>query len=176
MVLKTSKTHKVRTRWYWFDTVVLSNFIFAKALPWIEDRYSGRLALTSEVMDELSAGVAAGFSSLSEVDDLITQKKAEYVTLSLPEQREFRKLRVRLGAGEASCIAAALSRGGTVVTDDRAARTECKEKGVPVTGTIGILAASCRDGKISIKDAEARLEMMKSSGFFSPINRIRDIL
>ena len=35
---------------------------------------------------------------------------------------------------------------GLVVTDDRAARNCCSERGVDFTGTIGILKACCREG------------------------------
>ena len=49
-----------------------------------------------------------------------------------------------LAPGEASCIAQAKARGGVVITDDRAARQCCHERGVVFTGTIGILTISLR--------------------------------
>lgn len=48
-------------------------------------------------------------------------------------------LREALDAGEAASLAAAIERGGTLATDDLAARRLATDHGVPVTGSVGWL-------------------------------------
>ena len=67
-------------------------------------------------------------------------------------------------------------RGGTVVTDDRAARGSCSERDVPFTGTIGILKACARDGTLEADEADAVLNLMMDAGYLSPVRRISDLL
>ena len=42
-----------------FDTVVLSNFALSESLDILRTRYGGRGFVTSEVLDEIVAGVVA---------------------------------------------------------------------------------------------------------------------
>ncbi len=63
-----------------------------------------------------------------------------------------------------------------MVTDDRAARRQCTQIGLPTTGTIGILKASVLDGHITISDADSILLRMTAAGFYSPVRTISDIL
>lgn len=81
-----------------------------------------------------------------------------------------------LGDGEASCIACALKRRGIVVTDDRMARNICKEHAIAVTGTFGILKAAYLDGILQIDEADTMLKQMVDFGFYSPVQKISDML
>jgi hypothetical protein len=96
--------------------------------------------------------------------------------LTAEERRIYRDLLRSLAPGEASCVACAKVRGGTVVTDDRAARGACAERDVPTTGTIGILKACVRDRTSDAEEADATLELMIDAGYFSPVRRIGDLL
>lgn len=161
---------------YFFDTVSLSNFALAHALGLLVKRYGNTALVSNEVLDEVMAGVAAGYSALQQIVDLVDQQVFASVLLKTAERRVFAEVIAHLGAGEASCIAAASRRNGIVVTDDRAARTACCERGIPFTGTVGILKAACIDGQASVEEAERVLADMVSHGFYSPVQRIRDIL
>jgi len=99
-----------------------------------------------------------------------------HAVLSREERQAFGGLLRQLGPGEASCIACAADRGGTVATDDRAARACCAEREVACTGTIGILKACCREQLVTPEEADALLAQMVRHGFYSPIRRIRDVL
>lgn len=159
-----------------FDTVSLSNFALAQSLDLLVSRYGDRLCVTHEVLDELIEGMAAGYSALNEVLTLVEEGVFSSVVLTREERRACADLRHDLGAGEASCLAIASCRGAVVVTDDRAARRSCAERSVSFAGTIGILKAMCRDGHISVDEADEILSNMISNGFYSPVSRVRDVL
>lgn len=161
---------------YLFDTVSLSNFALADSLPLLVQRYGHNLIITTEVLDELIAGVSAGYSRLKTVVDLDYQGVFTSTVMSAEERNTYARCIEQLGSGEASCLAVAASRACVVATDDRAARTACEAHDVRYTGTLGILKASCLDGQLSVQDADDLLATMVRQGFYSPIRRIRDIL
>ncbi len=160
----------------WFDTVVLSNFLFADSLPWLIDRYQGRILVTSAVLDEIAQGIACGYGELNAAYSYLGPKKIVHYSLTPKELKKIAYFRRYLGAGEASCLACALSRGGIVVTDDRKARAACKENNIQYTGTVGILSAAATGGSLSADEADAMLERMKKHGFYSPVSSIKDIV
>jgi predicted nucleic acid-binding protein len=96
-------------------------------------------------------------------------------TMSLKERLAYAELLGNLGSGEASCLACAQVNGGIVATDDKIARESCRDRGVAVTGTLGILLAACKDEEISFDDADAALQRMIDKGFYSPVSRISDL-
>lgn len=159
-----------------FDTVSLSNFALTDSISLLVQRYGSRLLVTDEVLDEIAAGIACGYTSLNEIEKLVDKKIFSHVVLDSAERQIFQQLLRPLGSGEASCIAAATYRNGIVATDDRAARATCTEREIPVTGTIGILKASCQEKLISIYEADDLLHRMEFQGFYSPVKRISDIL
>jgi predicted nucleic acid-binding protein len=160
-----------RRKVYYFDTVTLSNFALAGRFDVLIMRYGERLLLTLEVLDELAEGVIAGYGPLREIEKAVEDgriKRAE-ASMSSSARQTYRELLRVLGPGEASCIAHASGCKGVVVSDDRAARLCCTEKGIAVTGTIGILKACCIDGSITEKEADGILHAMIAAGFYSPI-------
>lgn len=163
-------------RCWFFDTVVLSNFALAGCLDLLVTRYGARLAITNEVLDEISDGVAAGHDGLAAIQTLAADGVVKATVLNAAERKFYVKLLCVLGPGEASCIAAAVSRHAVVATDDRAARACCAEHKVPVTGTIGILKACCRDSALTAAMADAILAAMVAHGFYSPVRRISHVL
>jgi predicted nucleic acid-binding protein len=167
--------HK-NVRCWFFDTVVLSNFALAERLDLLVTRYGARLAITNEVLDEISDGVAAGHDGLAPIQTLAADGVVKATVLNPDERKLYVKLLRALGPGEASCIAAAVTRHALVATDDRAARACCAEHKVQVTGTIGILKACCRDCALTADRADAILAAMVAHGFYSPVRRISDVL
>ncbi len=162
-----------------FDTVVLSNFAFAKdGINFLKKRYQQRGATTLQVLQEITKAVYAGYQQIEQIEkSLFTRRGFQKITLTEKEQNHYMLLLRNLGEGEASCLAAAIQRSGIgFVTDDRAARNFCKERDVPVTGTIGILKAACLDGILEVVHADQMLDQMVSYGFYSPIHKISDIL
>jgi predicted nucleic acid-binding protein len=161
-----------------FDTVVLSNFAFIPGgASFLRMRYCARGQVTLQVIEELAKASYSGFNHLEEIENnLLNSSGFEKTSLEETEQKIYISLLKNLGVGEASCIACALQRKGVVVTDDRMARNICKERDVQVTGTLGILKAACLDGALEIEEAEAMLKQMIAHGFYSPVQRLVDIL
>ncbi|MFW5842521.1 MAG: hypothetical protein ACOCW6_01215 [Spirochaetota bacterium] len=160
-----------------FDTVTLSNFALSGAFELLVNRYGRSLRVSEQVRAELGAGRNRGYAELAAVEEALAAGSivpAEPMTM--PESELFVDLLRTLGSGEASCVALARHRGGIVATDDRTARSCCAERGVPVTGSIGILKALCIDRTIASEEADAVLNRMVSVGFYSPVRRISDLL
>jgi len=160
-----------------FGSVTLSNFALAARIDLLVERYGAGVQVTPQVLDELLEGIAVGFDALTTVIDAVTRGELGSAGDLAPEERRLLgELLRNLGHGEASVLACAQHREGTVVTDDRAARSICGERGVPFTGTIGILLASVRDGLLTPPEADVLLDRMVQAGFFSPVRRVSDLL
>lgn len=156
-----------------FDTVVLSNFAFANGgLSLLKEKYSNRGCITLQVMEEIQKAGFVDYDKLEKISSLIEGNCFSLIILNQIELDQYLIFLRHLGSGEASCIAAAMYRGGIVVTDDRMARNKCRENQVLVTGTIGILKAGCQEKIIDLEIANAMLEQMIAKGFYSPVKKI----
>jgi predicted nucleic acid-binding protein len=164
-------------RFYYFDTVTLSNFALVHRLDLLTGRYGGRLHITPEVLGEIMDGIAAGYSALGAIESALDVGAIRLADpLSPAERRIYQRLLRILSPGEASCIARVKVRKGIVVTDDRAARDCCAGEGVSVTGTIGILKACCKSGALSPAVADVVLQAMIDAGYHAPVNSISGLL
>ena len=160
-----------------FDTVTLSNFALSGAFDLLLDRYGRSLRVTEQVRAELAAGRIRGYSELAVMERALASGAIVPIEpMTMPESELFVELLRILGSGEASCVALAFHRGAIVATDDRAARSCCAERGIPVTGSIGVLKALCMDLAITSGEADAILARMVVAGFYSPVRRISDLL
>ena len=164
-------------RRFFFDTVTLANFALAGCLGLLVDRYGTSLCVTEQVRVELAAGRAGGYAGLEAVEAALTGGAISPAgPMDTAERELFAEFLRTFGAGEASCIAFALQRGGVVVTDDRTARRRCASRGIRVTGTIGILQALAADRIVAAEEADALLARMVEVGFHSPIRRVSDLV
>ena len=157
---------------WFFDSVTLSNFALAGGLQVLIGRYRGRGFVATQVVDELTRGVAAGYAPLGDGLDLVDKGLLRMVSLDRDERTTFRQLVAHLGEGEAGTIAAAHRRLGVVVSDDLATRRTCADMRIPVTGTIGILQAAVLDRKLTLSAANDLLHIMIEAGFHSPVNSL----
>jgi len=98
------------------------------------------------------------------------------VALTPAEQERFRNLAVHLGEGEASCLAVAVQRGYKVATDDKDARRLARQLGVPLTGTVGILAVLVKKGHINLAEGNRLLREMIAAGYRSPMVTLEEVL
>jgi len=130
----------------------------------------------SEVLDEIAAGIVAGYEKLLDIRPIVGLGKIQEITLNRGERQRYTHLRRNLGSGEASCIAAAEARNALVCTDDRLARAECSRLGIPFTGTIGVLKTACDRRILTPAEADKILSRMIDAGFYSPIKVITEIL
>jgi predicted nucleic acid-binding protein len=161
-------------KWF-FDAVVLSNFLFADAVTLLKERYRNKGIITREVYDEISAGFAE-YPELKNVEKLLDDKSFRLVSLSKRARKFYLELILHLGKGESACIALARVTSGVVVTDDRAARLQCRNMNIPVTGTVGILKAAILSGQTNLTRADAYLKTMIKAGFYAPVRSLSEII
>jgi predicted nucleic acid-binding protein len=166
---------------YIFDATVISNFAAVERLDLLEKRYRGRAFTTIEVGDELRKGAQAGYAHLEPAVQQIEAVSPDgWLRILSPESSRERRLRLdfdhSLDAGEASCLALALSRGLILATDDLAARRLAREKRVRLTGTLGILIALVRNEMLALTEANALLETMIDKHYRSPVDDLDDLI
>jgi predicted nucleic acid-binding protein len=166
---------------YVFDTTVLSNFAAVHRLDLLEGRYRGVVFTTLEVSNELRKGIKAGYAYLKPaLQQIETISPSGWIRLLSPDSAVEHRLQSEfdqfLDAGEASCLALAISRGFTLVTDDLAARRLAQARDVPLTGTLGILIALVRDDALPLNKANAILTTMIQRRYRSPVDRLDELV
>jgi predicted nucleic acid-binding protein len=136
-----------------FDTMCLSHFARADRLDVLRDLLIEREPWTTTVVrSELAVG-ARIHTRLGQTLTLDWMRVASLDTLE--ELGCFVKWANRLGSqemdlGEASVLAAAELQHGIAITDDRDATNVARRYGADVHGTIWLLAAACREGKLTL--------------------------
>ncbi|HEX7181588.1 MAG TPA: DUF3368 domain-containing protein [Thermoanaerobaculia bacterium] len=97
--------------------------------------------------------------------------------LDLTEREHARAAEIgrALGPGEAACIAAAVSRGFFMLSDDWAARELGRSLGLEVSGTLGVLDRLVLQQILGLEEADALLAEMVRRGFRSPYSSLREI-
>jgi predicted nucleic acid-binding protein len=166
---------------YIFDTTVLSNLAAVGRLKLLKTRYGDIAFTTVEVSDELRKGIQAGYGYLEQVMQQIESiTPGGWLRILVPESVVEHRLRAEfdllLDPGEASCLALAISRGLTLVTDDLAARRLAKDRSVPLTGTLGILIALVRGGILSLTEANDILAAMIHRHYWSPVDHLDGLI
>jgi predicted nucleic acid-binding protein len=159
-----------------FDCCVISNVALAGARDVLESLSKGRAFITDFVAAEVLRGIQAGHSRLEAIPEAVRSGWLRETGLRSREEKRLFESRSRsLGLGEASSIAVAKSRGFVLASDDRVARAEAARLGVPLTGTLGILAKAVRTGVCDSSRADEYLARMVEAGFFSPLRSIKKI-
>lgn len=145
----------------------LSHFARADRLDVLRDLLVERACWTTTVVrSELAIG-ATHHPSIGQalaVDWMQVASLDELTDLSC-----FVKWATRLGSGrrdlgEASVLAAAELRSGIAVTDDREATKVARRYGAEVHGTVWLLAAACRDGKLTTVAAGSIVDVLHRQG------------
>lgn len=147
------------------DTTVLNNFAQVSRPDLLRLAFPDLVA-TREVLDELLEGERLG------VVPSCDWRWLEIVPLTEEESARAQAFLEHLDPGEATCLAVAQSRGWAVVTDDQAARTEARLRGLQVSGTLGALDRLVQKGHLSIEQANALLATMIAHGYRSPIRTL----
>ena len=162
------------------NTTVISNFASIGQLDVLRQLY-GALAMSTEVYDEIQAGLAEGYRFYEGIEQWV-EPLAEggwiHLTSLSHEQelRYFRELPTRLHRGEMSSLAIARHRGWLLLTDDRAARTEATRLGVLVSGSLGCLVLAVERHLCSLAQANSWLQEMMRQGYRSPITDLTPLL
>lgn len=151
------------------DNTVLSNCALVGRFDLPSVTWGRACVMTLEVFAEYQAGVSSGQLPANEWEEV------QRVILTEPEQRIADDLASILGAGERSCIAVAITRGGIVVSDDRKARQIAGRYNVSVSGTIGLLIASVRKHLMTVHEGNVVLSDMIAHGYRSPVATLDEL-
>jgi predicted nucleic acid-binding protein len=150
------------------DTTLLSNFAHVQRPELLLSAFEG-LSVPRSVMAELITGVQAGRVPACDWSGL------DFIDLMPGEIAHVEALRQTLGVGEAECIAAAVARDGSVLTDDRNARRAAVAAGLTVSGTLGVLIRLVDQGELSRTQADELLAEMQQHGYHSPVNSLDEL-
>jgi predicted nucleic acid-binding protein len=153
------------------DATCLSHFARADRLDVLQDLLVGKQCWTTEtVLAELNRGIADYplLRSVSEQEWLLVAGLD-----SVTEIRLYGTWLRRVGSagrdrGEASVFAAAERYGATAITDGRKAARVGRFYGLDVHGTIWLLAAACREGKITSTGAGSQIDALRATGHRLP--------
>lgn len=150
------------------DTTVLNNFAQARRTDLLRSAYPD-LAAPVSVWSELDLGVRRGLVPVCDWAWLTI------LDLTEREQAQAGEIGQDLGAGEAACIAAAVSRGLLMLSDDWEARELGRSLGLDVSGSLGVLDRLVSEQILGLEEADALLAEMVRRGFRSPYRSLREI-
>lgn len=150
------------------NNTVLSNFAKVNRADLIRKAFD-RVYVTEQVLEEFDRGVERSVLPEVNLDFEVLKLEDEEIEL-------YNALRVRLGKGEASCLAIAKHRNMKFLTDDSDARKMANILGVPVSGTIGVLVRCVEKGIITKEEGNRILREMIEKGFYSPISNLDEVL
>jgi predicted nucleic acid-binding protein len=153
------------------DATCLSHYARADRLDVLRDLLVGRRCWTTEtVLAELNRGIA-DYPLLRNVSSQGWLLVARLD--SVAEIRRYGTWLKRVGSagrdqGEASVFAAAERHGAMAITDDRRAAKVGRYYGLDVHGTIWLLAAACREGKLASAGAGTLIDALRATGHRLP--------
>jgi len=151
------------------DTTVLSNFAHVRRPALVRKALGDAVFTTPVVLSELSQGESAGFVPVCDWSWLqVIAADDEAHTLASD-------LQSILDPGEAESLAVAIRRQCVFLSDDFAARRIARERGVTVSGTLGILIKLVRAAYLSLDEADTLLQRMMAQGYRSPVATLADL-
>lgn len=152
------------------DATLLSNFAHVQRPELLQTALGENAATTPAVMAELETGEKLGLVPACDWDWLTILKPTD------EEQKLAAELLQQLDAGEAECLAVAQTRGSKFFSDDFAARRLAEQRGVVVSGTLGVLLALVDLQHLSLEEADRLLNLMIGCGYRSSVKSLRELL
>ena len=160
------------------DATVLINFGVVRGFWLLRASVSAPIRVVEEVVAEIRSSPAREELRQAMADGWLRRHR-----LTSPDERQWfadlARQTPRLGAGERASLAACLAHGWTLATDDRDARRLAgkvgADRGVAVTGNIGLLLNAIDAGVVDLDAAEALYRTMIDQGFRAPFDRLADL-
>ncbi|HZF08472.1 MAG TPA: DUF3368 domain-containing protein [Thermoanaerobaculia bacterium] len=150
------------------DTTVLNNFAQIRRTDLLRSIYPD-LSAPIPVWNELEIGVRRGMVPACDWSWL------KIFDLTGEEGARADEIGRGLGAGEAACLAAAVSRGFLLLSDDWEARALGRSLGLEISGSLGVLDRLVEKKVLGLEEADALLAEMVRRGFRSPYRSLREI-
>src|SRR5260370_14283854 len=137
------------------DTNVLSTFARVDALPLLWELFPDRaVGVTPAIFREVLEAVAQGCTWLAELPALVKGGRIQLVSPTSAEVLAAEGLADSLGRGEREAIALCQAHGWAFLTNDRRARSYCREGGDAVFDLAGLLPAGLVSKLRSEKDLQ----------------------
>ncbi|MCI0475289.1 MAG: hypothetical protein L0Y55_03515 [Anaerolineales bacterium] len=153
------------------NNTILSNFSTVARPDLVRQAFPREDIVTvAAVLAEHTNGVSGGHFAVCDWSWLTV------LQLTPVEQEELERMPRRLGLGESACLVIAKSRGLRFATDDWDARRAAQRLGIPITGTVGVLAILVKDDKLTLAEADELLAHMIAAGFLSPVTSVKDVI
>ena len=159
------------------DATVLSNYASTDSVTWLTTTLDD-LQTVPAVQTELEQGREVGYAYLERALEALEAGEIR-IAETAPEQLEqdYPELQDRLDPGEAEALVAADTAGGTLVTDDGAARTLAADYDVALTGSIGVLVRGVVRGDLSIETADEWLTTwIDERNYYAPVDSVTPAL
>lgn len=155
------------------DATVVSNFASSGSVSFLV-RLHESTVVTPAVRDEITRGLQLEYGYLKSAVDAFGDTLP---VRSVPRDELLAELRERLDAGEAESLRAAIEHGGTIATDDLAARRIAKDRDQPVIGSIGLLVLGIRRDHIDQETADRWLDIWRNErDYYAPVDSVGDVL
>lgn len=148
------------------DNTVLSNLALVGQMGLVFHLWPDRVCMTRAVRGEYQRAVQEGLLPAYAWSDL------PVVDMTAQENALAQTFSTRLGIGERSCLAIAHTRDALFASDDADARTAAQKLGIPVTGTLGILALAVRRELLPLSQANTLLMAMIAAGYRSLLYKL----
>ena len=155
------------------DATVLSNFASTDSVTWLATTLED-LQTVPAVRTELEHGRAAGYAYLTHALAVLETGEISVVG-SAPEQlqQDYPEIKDRLDPGEAEALVAAHTAGGTLVTDDGAARALATDYDVALTGSIGLLVRGVVRDDLTVETADEWLTTwIDVRNYYAPVDSV----
>jgi predicted nucleic acid-binding protein len=155
------------------DATVLSNYASTNSVSWLTTTLDD-LQTVPAVRTEMEQGREVGYAYLEHAIDVLESGRIG-ITETAPEQlqQDYPEVQTRLDPGEAEALVAAHTAGGTLVTDDRAARTLAADYGVTLTGSIGLLVRGVVLGELTVETADEWLTTwIEERNYYAPVDSV----
>ena len=150
-------------------TILISRTELARNTRKVIEALGSNTIITEAVRQELSVGEARG--SVPRCD----WSWMPITVLTELEQTLAGQLGAYADLGEATCLAVAINRAGTLVTDERGARRQSRERHVRLSGSAGILKLLVDGDHLPVRQVEEYLAALIAEGYRSPIRRFSEL-
>jgi predicted nucleic acid-binding protein len=155
------------------DTTVVSNFASTDSISFFATVLESPVVVPA-VREELERGLDAGHGYLDTAVDALDD---ELPVRPVSADDGVQDIRDRLDRGEAESLLGAIEHSGTLATDDLAARKIADQRGVPVTGSIGLLVLGVEAAHLDCDTADEWLDTWREQrGYYAPVDSVAEIL
>lgn len=155
------------------DATVLSNFASTNGLSTVVEMLDTPVVVPA-VRGEIEEGVEQGHVYLVSATGAIG---GEISVRSVPTSGERTQIRDKLDEGEAESMLGVIKHGGTLSTDDLAARRVAEQRGIPVTGSVGLLVLAVERDHLDRTKADEWLETWRDvRGYYAPVETVSELL